>query len=608
MEMESLLKKKIIRAKHPISLPVFCLAAAISLCLSGLFLLYFKLPLFLTAPLGAGLLLLIIWMLRFAFSRRTAVYSIVFSALLSLSFIIGGKIDTHTQQFDAIYHSDILYFVVLTTVFFLTFLRLMDFLQNHTITLSSQTHVSARKIWIGSAVFLFLCWLPCLILFYPGNISWDSLACIVRAMGRTRLTNQQPILYILLMRPFLMGASALGLGTNAGAASFLAAQSAATAAMAGYVVSWLHKKGFPAYVQIPVLAYFALNPIIAFYAVTMWKDILFSAVLMVYTVNLIDLIQSKGERLKEPRFFVWFLIVNLLIAFLRNNGYYLIAITLVVLTVLYRKMWKRILPAFLALLVIVPVVQGPVYDACNIGKSPFAESVAIPLQQIGRSVVENGPMTEEQRAFVAQIMPLAKMKKVYFPFTADKIKFDKQFNSDFLEKNKGEFFKVWLGMMRSNFRNYVKAYLMETLGYWHIGTSNWIATFGTIKGYGEEQLGMKHVLLTNIDTRPTSLSVEQLQKNIPILSGLASIGFLFWTVVFTIFMLFLQKKRRQAVAFLPLILLWGTLMAATPTYCEFRYMYAFALAFPLAVISMFPSARTDTGKSPQKLPDTGSTI
>ena len=236
MEMESLLKREIIQTKHHISLPVFCLAAAVSLCLSGLFLLYFKLPLFLTAPLGAGLLLLLLWMLRFAFPRRTAVYSIIFSALLSFSFIIGGKIDTHTRQFDSLYHSDILYFVVLTAVFSLTFLRLMDFLQNHMITLSSQTHVSARKIWIGSAVFLFLCWLPCLILFYPGNISWDSLACIVRAMGRTRLTNQQPILYILLMRPFLMGASALGLGTNVGTASFLAVQSAATATMAGYVV------------------------------------------------------------------------------------------------------------------------------------------------------------------------------------------------------------------------------------------------------------------------------------------------------------------------------------------------------------------------------------
>jgi hypothetical protein len=39
---------------------------------------------------------------------------------------------------------------------------------------------------------------------------------------------------------------------------------------------------------------------------------------------------------------------------------------------------------------------------------------------------------------------------------------------------------------------------------------------------------------------------------------------------------------------LPGALLWLTLMVASPTYCEFRYLFFFALLLPLAVFLSFP--------------------
>jgi hypothetical protein len=51
----------------------------------------------------------------------------------------------------------------------------------------------------------------------------------------------------------------------------------------------------------------------------------------------------------------------------------------------------------------------------------------------------------------------------------------------------------------------------------------------------------------------------------------------------------------------PLLLLWLTLMVATPTFCEFRYMFAFSVAFPLVVLLSFPVEQREKMNSPRHL-------
>jgi hypothetical protein len=591
--------------KQVIHLPVFCLTAAGSLCLSGLFLLYLKLPLFLTVPLAVGLLLLLLWSFRLSFSRRAVAFSAVFSALLAASFIIGGKINTRTGYFASFYGSDILYGAVLMIVFFLCSLRFMEFERHHPVRLATYCQFPPRKVWGISSFFFGLCWLPCLAAFYPGGVSIDSLSVLLYATGQAPITNHHPVLYTLLTEAFLNISHLLGHGTNFGIALFLFVQIAACAAAAGYMIGWLCKKGCSLRVLVPILCYFALNPIIAMYASTMWKDILFSFVLLVYILNLTDILISRGQRLCRPSFFIWFLFINLLICFLRNNGYYIVLATLPIVLILYRKIWKHLLPAFLVLLVLVPVIQGPVYTACGIRKSNFAESVGIPLQQIGGTIAEGGTITEQQKAFLSQILPLEEIKKSYSPFTADRLKFNKQFNNHFLEEHKAEFMKTWAEILPTHRKAYARAYLKETLGYWHVGTTNWAVCFGTVQGFGEKRTGIIHVKLPFFAANQTAMKTftEQFQTATPVLSLLANIGFLFWTVIFAVFSSLARKRRKALVVFLPLLILWLTLMAAAPTFCEFRYMYAFSLIFPLAIVFSFPTIKIAPDTKEKPLPN-----
>ena len=579
--------------------PAAAAAVAPSLVLAVLLFREFGFPVYLVLPSA----LLIAWIIRKAVelkSGRLYACSAVFAVLLSAACVIGAKTEKSIPAQTAI----LSFFVLAVSLFFFT-ACIAGLILRHPLNPAKKAELKPAVVWAVCALILFLSWVPCLLVYYPGNFSPDSLVCIRSAVGSTPLSNQQPVFYILLMRPFLLLATAVGKSLNFGIALFLVFQAAAMAAMLGYFPCWLAKRRCPRWTFVLSMAYFVLNPVFAMYSVTMWKDVLFSALVLLYLLNLVDIVRSGGAWLERKRLFIWFLALNVLIAFMRNNGYYIIFVTLAVLLIIYRKKWKRLLPAFASLLLVIPVVQGPVYRLCGVTPSPFAESVGIPLQQIGLTVKEGGTLTQDQREFLNRLMPLDAMKQAYTPHSSDGIKFNKQFNNAFLEKNKAKFLKVWFSVMGANRKAYGEAYLMETLGYWHVGTTYWVLHYGIESGLGAKEYGLAMTGLWGLNQNSGSIqrTFQAFQNSVPILSLLVNIGFLFWSAVFCAMMLMLRKQWKMLVPLLPLFVLWGTLMLATPTFCEFRYMFAFAAAFPLFVVSSFPVKGTpapEPGRSAEK--------
>lgn len=583
-------------------------AAAAALCtavcaaLALLLLTYFKLPVFWAAPVTAALVFLS-WKTYAVRKCGLLIVCAVFAFFLSFSVVAGGKFQMLTRSLEPFYRSDLLYLAALAAIFFVMTAPAAQALSQRSFRpafLRPRSPLRPGAVWALGSVFLFLCWVPCIAVYYPGNISPDSLACIVRAIGKAGLSNQQPVFYILLMRPFLLFGLAIGRSLDFGCALFLLFQAAVMAVMLGYVPAWLLKKGSPRWAALLSIAFFTLTPVFPMYSVTMWKDIPFAGLMTVYVLNLFDIVQSGGNWLHGRRNMAWFLVLNLLIAFLRNNGFYVIAVTLVLLAAIYRKHWKRLVPGFLAVLVLVPVVQGPIYRICRITPSPFAESAGIPLQQIGYTVAHGGKVTEEQREFLNRMIPYDEIKDAYNPITVNGIKFHKDFDNAFLEKNKGEFLHVWAEMLVPNFSSYVKAYLLETVGYWHAGTTGWVLYYGTGDGYGAKESGLRlsssfggHTVQSMRDNVKTSFNTFQNQMR-P-LSSLINLGFLFWATLFCVLVLTAKKGARYLLVFLPLLLLWVTLMIASPTYCEFRYMFAFATSLPAFAAMPFLTGANGSG-------------
>jgi hypothetical protein len=319
----------------------------------------------------------------------------------------------------------------------------------------------------------------------------------------------------------------------------------------------------------------------------MWKDVIFGGWMLLFILFLYDVVESKGSLLLSFKGLGSLALLCFLISFGRNNGFYIILLVLLTLSFYLRSYYKKLVPIFTVIVISISLVQGPVYTALNITKSPFVESLAVPLQQIGYTANSGGYISHKNKEFINKFIPFETMKMAYGPATVDYIKFHKSFNKFYLNDNKMEFIKVWADIMTENELRYMKSYLMQTLGYYHIGSSSWVCQF---------EITDNNFNIQNTDYVKSILGVD-LQDNIkasivnvrkiPLISNLYSIGFSVWLSFFCILVLVVKKRTKYIIPIIPLVALWITIMIAAPTFCEFRYMFSFHLAMPFLIILLF---------------------
>lgn len=443
---------------------------------------------------------------------------------------------------------------------------------------------TSNRKWLIISAVLFISWLPYFLMNYPGFLTIDSYSTIKQNFFGQEITNHHPILFTL----FVGACMRLGLVFGdyvVGVAFFSIIQMCITALVLSREIIWINSKISNCYFHKAIIfAFFAYNPLIAKYSLTMWKDILFALWLLAYIMILFEIVESDGEWLKKISRQILFVIIGLLIILGRNNGIYILVFVSLFTVICLKNCRKYILALSLCSIIIGLVIQGPVYRSMGWETTESVEAFAIPLQQISYTICENGEITEEQKKFVEQLLDIDEIKKSYNPYTVDPIKFNDNFNNEFLDRNKMEFIKIWMEMLPHNLELYIKAYLYETAGYWYTGAENGkIPTLYEMKSL--PQFKFKSFLGEEVRDR-----VDTLTNNLIKLPGIAvlfNIASSVWLTLFYIVLMIITKKYKYIIPVLPLCALWGTMMVAAPTFCEFRYMYAFHITLPIVMVMLF---------------------
>lgn len=433
-------------------------------------------------------------------------------------------------------------------------------------------------------IIIFVAWLPFYLSFYPGNISGDSYASIYQALNHINST-AHPVLFTLLVKACMKIGLFLSGDMNVAIAIFSIVQMLLLDGILTYTVVWLQRHSAPRWFCVGSTLYFALNPLIVRYSFTMWKDILFSGVMLLLTLFLYD-IAVKRKSLGDNQSLFSFVLLAILLAFLRNRIIYAVAAIFVVLIIAYRKYWKKLLPVFFLTVVFIFIIQGPVYKYFEITPSNFAEGQGVSLQEIAAVVVSNGEMTAEEKAFVNQVIPLEDIPKAYFESTVDNLKGYKTFDHKFLNAHPKEYLNVWRNVIIRNPWISVKAWLMTTRGFW--GFNVWIEPFAIT--WPSEDLG---VYQTNFMKTWTGIDLEYFSNGIlvnlgkiPVVRRMFELGSLGWFYVFCCARAIWKRKYRLLLPILPLILLWLVLIASTPIFFEARYMFVYHLALPVLVYTI----------------------
>lgn len=432
------------------------------------------------------------------------------------------------------------------------------------------SEVVGWKVYLAAFILILLAWLPYLLALSPGSVLEDSLDSVSQILDPSvPVNNHHPVLYTLYVGIFVKAGLFLG-NINIGVFLYSVVQAGVMAGTIAYTIMIMCRKAVPVLFTGAAMIWYMFMPFFPDYAMTMWKDPIFSCALLWMSLLLMELAEEK-EKICSRRWLTKYMAVCLITAFFRNNGIYVVVLSIAAAAILCRGKLKRFLCTMLAVLAAYYAITGTVYNWCGI-RTEFVESVGIPLQQIAAVVVNDGDISQEEEQFLYTLLPEEEWKNSYAPCLVDKIKWNGQFNDEFLEENKTRFLKVWMSLLVKNFPEYVKAYGMETLGFWKIGVQDeygYIDTFIAENGYGIHESSTLQKI--------TGSGLNEFVRNFRIYVGS---GTLLWLILGAALFV-LRDKSSFWIVFIPALGNWMTTMIATPVAFSLRYVYIFALGLPL---------------------------
>lgn len=535
--------------------------------------------------------------------KKDVCFSLIPGFIYALTLVVGSKIDMDDRIFSDFSVTDFLILPFLGLFFsallFLLFAFSDSLCKNET-CFGKVKEEGKRKGVIafvtkhpGVSLFVLyvICYLPYYLTFFPGNCGPDTWESLSMAEGRIPWTNHHPVLFTGAMMLVRKLTGFLSLTGSVGVFSFL--QLMAVAAVLTSLSVRILRIRVHVLCKIFAVCLFAFHPFIGMYSIYLSKDVLFSVIMVLLCMKIYDVISRKGEPLKKPVECALLSVLFLLSSMLRNNGMYIAIVMAVIFLFSYKKYWKQIVLVFGCAIGLLLLWQGPVFRMIGIEKQSFAESASVPLQQVGYVLWEGDTFAQEDMAFLDRLMPTEKVKEVYRPGYTDPYKFDEAFDDAFLNENVGGFMKVWWNGLQDHLGSYVKAYLMQTVGYWHYGETNSVCT----QGCTENELGVEQV---DVIQKITGVSFEKIFEKLVLAGRKAPLVCMLGSMAMQmcmVFLLLLQYVRRgcarQALWLIPLIILWGTIMVATPAFCLLRYLFPVFLLLPFLIAEFFKTRSQD---------------
>lgn len=453
----------------------------------------------------------------------------------------------------------------------------------------SAAHALSRKQKLLCYFGLLFCWLFWFLYQFPGVLTPDSISQFSQATGLIPFNNHHPILHTLLFSLFYHIGFFLTGSINTGIACYVLFQMCTMAAIETYTLSLLARSGASRLWLILSFCFWGLVPFHAIFAVTVWKDILFSGFMLLYLCFLYELLCNPDNR---PGIWAGLSLSGFFVCTLRSNGLYIFLFTLPFVLFAFRRTWKKMFAVQVGILLLSLIITGPVYTACHVERASFTESLSIPLQQIA-CVVSNGrQLSAEQEMLIDDVVDTSLIPEYYNPVISDPIKALVSYNhADAIIRNPSKYFTLWIQLGISYPGDYLQAFIDQTKGYWFPAP----AALRTNEGISPNEIGLSwpHLLRGQFPVKISEILLK-LPDMLPVYGILWSIGAYFWAVLYFAAYQFLYGQRRFLVLFVPFIGTVLTLLLATPVASDLRYAYPLILAAPFFIA--LPYCRLQTSR------------
>lgn len=469
----------------------------------------------------------------------------------------------------------------------------------------------ARR-WVWAVFFLLclFCYLPYFLMYYPTWFNNDAVWQMEQALGMAAKSNHHPYFHTLIIKAFLTAGCGL-FGTYTAAVAFYTFfQMALTAAVFSFFLYLLYLRGTGIFWLVLAAFFYALLPVNGMLSICMGKDAWFTAafLLFVWAVS----VCASGQENAKNRWTVFF-VTGVSVCLLRSNGIFIFlgtAFFLILAGFCGRKKERQggrgisetaehvqygggtrrdragedfrerrnMYVSVAAVLLTYLLWQGPALGALRVEPPDTIESLTMPTQHLLCAYVRGGNLTEEEVAMLEAVVPLAEIDAYYNPYLFDMTKnyIREHGNQQVIAEHKGDYAKLWLRVGLHNPMLYLEAEIRQTAGYYALHIPH------------EQILYSEYFMVDN------PFGIETQRKLFSYDAGLAMGEFLqwfqrvynrVWSLGMNTWLLLLAfacalYRRRKALAFVPCLMLLGSLLLAAPVYNEFRYAYGVFAALP----------------------------
>lgn len=550
-------------------------------------------------------------------NKRKLVVGILASAVLSVTLVFGKSLylNDHVAFWPFLSLLKLLAAIgsllfIFTSLFIIVFHYLpkaQEFLLRLRIEKTSETFFKPNiKFFLIIWAIIIVCWLPTFLASYPGVYNYDApwqigqifdhaevdLSSIAGVSINGQLNAHHPILHTLYLYGTIMLGNIIFGSYSAGLAIYSVTQILMLSAAFSYACYYLTKLKAPVVITLLSVIYFALVPIHAIFSVSTTKDVLFSAVVLLVVLFILDLVKNKEKFYHSIFLMVRFVIAICFMMFLRNNGFYMLLLLVPFFIWFSKKYWIKAVVLCVICIAANFLYTGPLYSVANVQKGDAREALSIPLQQVARAVRDNGDeLTEEELIAIYELFDLEDVGQAYVPRTSDTVKnyFDtEQFKSDL-----GKYMSIYFSIGFKAPQAYIDAFLSNNIGSWYpdmnypdplayhpyIAWNNykWSDYFDT------EENGFlwieRQSLFPALDKAYESFTSNASHQKIPVISMLFSPGFSFWCLIIFGAICIYYKKYRYLLPIVILFALWITIILSPVSLL--RYSYPIMICIPI---------------------------
>lgn len=434
------------------------------------------------------------------------------------------------------------------------------------------------------SVVVFAFWVPVLLAMFPGVNGYDS-ALQAEMFLSSEINSHHPVIHTLLVGACIEIGMRIS-SVSAGILLYSIVQMLIMSFIYGFACKTIFEctrsKGILAF----SLAWFSLCPLNSVLSISMTKDSLFGALIvlaMAYFARYYCLGRRSADKV--------LLVVSLSIALLfRNNALYAYVLILIVaafaLCFRKKKISFGIAVSALIPLVICVAVTGPVYSALGIEKgNAAAESLSVPIQQLARTAVVADDLSAEDKEMIDALLP---DWESYQAGISDHVK--GTFNVDYFRENLPEIVLRYFMIGVTHPQVFTEAFLVCTYGYWYPDSPGmdrggfsyhpYFETPATLQPVGIMD-GIDHSsLIGGIGAAYETMVVAHIWEYVPVVAALMNSGMAVW--FYLIAFVWFAKRSPAPLFLMPtglLIAYWGTCLLGPCLLV--RYLYPLFAALPL---------------------------